>query len=149
MGALRFYLRNCGVMICVAMPLGAVGLAIVTLLVVPVQAADGLLASIGQALTFVYFWGIVTAVPTSLAHTALLRARATSWGMGGIAVATVLGGIAGAITPTFFTGIWHWPAIVVGAGIGAAYGGIVRVLRGRPPEGAGSTGSRTGKPGQT
>lgn len=121
----RAYVRNLVVMMLGAMPLGAIGLAIGVWLMVESQPADGLGETIAQAFLLVYVWGGLLAIPTSLVHTAVVRARARDTRVESLVLGLALGGIAGACTPTLLTGLLNPAAIAVGALIGVVYGATV------------------------
>jgi hypothetical protein len=115
------YIRRLGTMLGIAMPATALLLTSVEL----AGAHDrGPLNVAGGAVVLVYLWGAVTGTVVSLVHTALLRDIGNQRLLS-IVLGTLFGLIGGALTPTFFTGLFEPAAIALGGFAGLVYGSIV------------------------
>ena len=123
------YAWNVLILLCVSMPLGALLLALVQLVTIPTQRLDGVMQTALQALVHVYIWGGLTAMPMSLAHSMFLRAIFTPRLVPSLLLGIALGLVAGALTPTVFSGLFDVRSTLVGGFIGGLYGAMVHRSR--------------------
>lgn len=118
------YLKRIAVMIFIAMPVTALAFALVELRH-EAGRSDGVWNVVAGAFGLVYVWGILTAIPLSLLHTVAMRGLGFSSLAMAALLGMVLGLLAGAVTPTFFTGFFNLAAIVWGGFTGVVYAVIV------------------------
>jgi hypothetical protein len=122
------YMKRTALMLFVAMPLVALGLAAVELTDASARA-EGIFSVIGGAFVVVYFWGMLTGVVVSLAHTALVRLTRSGL-LGSLGLGALLGAAGGALTPTFFTGVMDPSTILAGGVVGIVFGLLGSVFSG-------------------
>ena len=120
------YLRRLAVMLFLAMPLTALGLA-VAMGVDRSGVSEGIVSRFIEYLGFIFVWGGLTAIPLSLLHTALTRTKWMDRSAATICGA-ILGAVVGACTPTAFTGLMNPQAVVIGTVVGVLYGLLVSSL---------------------
>jgi predicted membrane channel-forming protein YqfA (hemolysin III family) len=111
-------------MLLIAMPISVVVLATVGL---SRGVTTGVSDALSGAIVLVYMWGAVTAALASVMHTAVTNLRPSSR-IFSIAVGLIFGLIAGALTPTPFTGLVTPAAILLGGLTGLVYAVLVEAL---------------------
>lgn len=122
--SLSDYLKRLAIMLLVAMPCTVLALTLVQMRDDSVRS-EGMWSVLGGTVFLVYIWGIATAVLSSVAHTYIVHA----FGRGSVALplmtGVLLGLMAGAITPTAFTGFLNPNTIFWGGFTGLVYATII------------------------
>lgn len=121
---LALYFRRLLVMLLLAMPLTSALLALSGSLR---HSSDGALNTLGGALLLVYVWGAITGSILSAVHTTITR-RSGGAVLSSVGLGVLLGLLAGALTPTPFTGLFLPTAIALGGTTGLLYALLVETL---------------------
>jgi|SRR5690606_1233748 len=117
------FIRRSALMLFLALPTGAVALTVFERL--RHGRSEDFLDLLGGAFFLVYVWGGVTGILLSVVHTMATSGRSP---LLSIVLGVLLGFVAGALTPTFATGLLHPPAILLGGLIGGVYAVLVSVI---------------------
>jgi hypothetical protein len=130
--SLSDYLKRLAIMILVAMPCTVLALTLVQMRDESARS-EGMWSVFGGAAFLVYIWGIVTAILLSFSHAYIVHAFARGSIALSLVAGVLLGLIAGAATPTAFTGFLNPNAILWGGFTGLVYAAIiVRVFPSAP-----------------
>ncbi|MGH7718858.1 MAG: hypothetical protein ACREON_08465 [Gemmatimonadaceae bacterium] len=121
------YLKRLAIMILVVMPCTVLALPLVQLRDESARS-EGIWSVLGGAAFLVYIWGIVTAILLSFAHTYIMHALGRESVAPSLMAGVLLGLIAGAATPTAFTGFLNHNTILWGGFTGLVYAAIVARL---------------------
>ena len=119
------YIRPLVIMLGLAMPVTACVLATGALLTARSSGAGD---AFGAAFLLIYFWGAVTGSAVSFLHSAMVSRSAATTPSRSALLGLGLGIVAGALTPTMFTGLLEPIAIGLGGLTGMLYGLLVEVL---------------------